>query len=106
MLVKKEKAVISAEAIDKGLDEIEDILKEDCEEEGVTYPIENSKEEITSLENIEKAFDVVKDRVLKLSSDECVLTGFVQKSANTKVTINTADFEVTVLIKDNERWCL
>ena len=101
--VKKEKAI---DAIDEGLNEIEDVLKEDYEENGVPYPSENSKEESTSLENIEKATKVIQDKVTKLRFEDCVVTGFTQKATNTKVTLNSADFEVTVTIKDNERWGL
>lgn len=103
--VKKEK-VIDAKAIDEGLDEIEAVLKEDCEENGVSYPVENPNEESTSLENIEKATKVIQDKVTKLRFEDCVVTGFTQKATNTKVTLNSADFEVTVTIKDNERWGL
>lgn len=63
-------------------------------------------EETTSLENIEKATSVIQDKVTKLRFEDCVVTGFTQKATNTKVTLNSADFEVTVTIKDNERWGL
>lgn len=71
--------------------------------------VEESKEvveETTSLENIEKATSVIQDKVTKLRFEDCVVTGFTQKATNTKVTLNSADFEVTVTIKDNERWGL
>lgn len=60
----------------------------------------------SSLENIEKATSVIQDKVTKLRFEDCVVTGFTQKATNTKVTLNSADFEVTVTIKDNERWGL
>lgn len=71
--------------------------------------VDESKEEVeetTSLENIEKATSVIQDKVTKLRFEDCVVTGFTQKATNTKVTLNSADFEVTVTIKDNERWGL
>lgn len=72
--------------------------------------VDESKEEVeettTSLENIEKATSVIQDKVTKLRFENCIVTGFTQKATNTKVTLNSADFEVTVTIKDNERWGL
>lgn len=72
--------------------------------------VDESKEEVeettTSLENIEKATSVIQDKVTKLRFEDCVVTGFTQKATTTKVTLNSADFEVTVTIKDNERWGL
>lgn len=71
--------------------------------------VDESKEEVeetTSLENIEKATSVIQDKVTKLRFEDCVVTGFTQKATTTKVTLNSADFEVTVIIKDNERWGL
>lgn len=68
--------------------------------------VESKEEEVdetTSLENIEKATKVIQDKVTKLRFEDCVVTGFTQKATNTK---NSADFEVTVTIKDNERWGL
>lgn len=72
--------------------------------------VDESKEVVeettTSLENIEKATSVIQDKVTKLRFEDCVVTGFTQKATTTKVTLNSADFEVTVTIKDNERWGL
>lgn len=71
--------------------------------------VESKEEEVdetTSLENIEKATKVIQDKVTKFRFEDCVVTGFTQKATNTKVTLNSADFEVTVTIKDNERWGL
>lgn len=71
--------------------------------------VDESKEEVeetTSLENVERAISVIQDMVTKLRFEDCVVTGFTQKATTTKVTLNSADFEVTVTIKDNERWGL
>lgn len=103
MLVKKEKANTD-EVFNEN--EVEEVLKEDC---GDTHLVEEEAtpdEETTSLENVERAISVIQDKVTKLRFENCVVTGFTQKATNTKVTLNSADFEVTVTIKDNERWGL
>lgn len=103
MLVKKEKANTD-EVFNEN--EVEEVLKEDC---GDTHLVEEEvtpDEETTSLENVERAISVIQDKVTKLRFEDCVVTGFTQKATNTKVTLNSADFEVTVTIKDNERWGL
>ncbi len=87
---------------DKGIEEVENMNIEG-------EVVDESKEEVeeaTSLENIEKATSVIQAKVTKLRFEDCVVTGFTQKATTTKVTLNSADFEVTVTIKDNERWGL
>lgn len=101
MLVKKEKA-----NTDEIFNENEEVLKEDCGENDAHLVEETPNEETTSLENIEKATSVIQDKVTKLRFEDCVVTGFTQKATTTKVTLNSTDFEVTVTIKDNERWGL
>ena len=73
---------------------------------GPKFTEEEVEETTTSLENIEKATSVIQDKVTKLRFEDCVVTGLTQKATTTKVTVNSADFEVTVTIKDNERWGL
>ena len=104
MLVKKEKANTD-EVFNEN--EVEEVLKEDCGEND-THLVEEPTpdEETTSLENVERAISVIQDKVTKLRFENCIVTGFTQKATNTKVTLNSADFEVTVTIKDNERWGL
>lgn len=82
--------------------EIKEVVDESKEAVEETTP----DEETTSLENVERAISVIQDKVTKLRFENCVVTGFTQKATNTKVTLNSADFEVTVTIKDNERWGL
>ena len=103
MLVKKEKANTD-EVFNEN--EVEEVLKEDCGENDTQLEETTSDEETTSLENVEKAISVIQDKVTKLRFENCIVTGFTQKATNTKVTLNSADFEVTVTIKDNERWGL
>ena len=88
---------------DKGIEEVENM---DIEGEVVDESKEEVEETTTSLENIEKATSVIQDKVTKLRFEDCVVTGFTQKATTTKVTLNSADFKVTVTIKDNERWGL
>lgn len=103
MLVKKEKA-----NTDEVFNEVEEVLKEDCGENDTHLEVGETTpdEETTSLENVERAIGVIQDKVTKLRFENCIVTGFTQKATNTKVTLNSADFEVTVTIKDNERWGL
>ena len=101
MLVKKEKA-----NTDEVFNENEEVLKEDCGENDAHLVEATLDEETTSLENVERAISVIQDKVTKLRFENCIVTGFTQKATNTKVTLNSADFEVTVTIKDNERWGL
>lgn len=101
MLVKKEKA-----NTDEVFNENEEVLKEDCGENDTQLEETTPDEETTSLENVERAISVIQDKVTKLRFENCVVTGFTQKATTTKVTLNSADFEVTVTIKDNERWGL
>lgn len=103
MLVKKEKAN-TEEVFNEN--EVEEVLMEDCGENDTQLEETTPDEETTSLENVEKAISVIQDKVTKLRFENCIVTGFTQKATNTKVTLNSADFEVTVTIKDNERWGL
>ncbi len=103
MLVKKEKANTD-EVFNEN--EVEEVLKEDCGENDTQLEETTPDEETTSLENVERAISVIQDKVTKLRFENCIVTGFTQKATNTKVTLNSADFEVTVTIKDNERWGL
>ena len=103
MLVKKEKANTD-EVFNEN--EVEEVLKEDCGENDTQLEETTPDEETTSLENVERAISVIQDKVTKLRFEDCVVTGFTQKATTTKVTLNSADFEVTVTIKDNERWGL
>lgn len=103
MLVKKEKANTD-EVFNEN--EVEEVLKEDCGENDTHFEEATPDEETTSLENVERAISVIQDKVTKLRFENCIVTGFTQKATNTKVTLNSADFEVTVTIKDNERWGL
>lgn len=103
MLVKKEKANTD-EVFNEN--EVEEVLKEDCGENDAHLEEATPDEETTSLENVEKAISVIQDKVTRLRFENCIVTGFTQKATNTKVTLNSADFEVTVTIKDNERWGL
>lgn len=103
MLVKKEKANTD-EVFNEN--EVEEVLKEDCRENDTQLEETTLDEETTSLENVERAISVIQDKVTKLRFENCIVTGFTQKATNTKVTLNSADFEVTVTIKDNERWGL
>ena len=103
MLVKKEKANTD-EVFNEN--EVEEVLKEDCGENDTQLEEATPDEETTSLENVERAISVIQDKVTKLRFENCIVTGFTQKATNTKVTLNSADFEVTVTIKDNERWGL
>ena len=82
-------------------------------DENVVEDIREATEEENMLENnspitekLDIAFGVITNKVLKLPAEECVLTAYKQKAVNTVLTVATSDFEVTVLIKDNERWGL
>lgn len=57
-------------------------------------------------ENVDKAFGVITENVLKLPKESCLLRSYKSKGGKTTIELETSNFELAVTIKDNEAWGL
>ena len=57
-------------------------------------------------ENVDKAFGVITENVLKLPKESCLLRSYKSKGGKTTIELETSNFELVVTIKDNEAWGL
>lgn len=57
-------------------------------------------------ENVDKAFEVITENVLKLPKESCLLRSYKSKGGKTTIELETSNFELAVTIKNNEAWGL
>lgn len=82
--------------------EVQDRLAEEIEDAEV---IEVESQEKIS-ESVDKAFEVIAENVLKLPKSACLLRSYKSRGGKTSIELETGDFELAVIIKDNDSWGL
>lgn len=98
--VEEEKLPAVAEEV------VEEKTTEEAEEKIADAEVIDVESQERISENVDKAFGVITENVLKLPKESCLLRSYKSKGGKTTIELETSNFELAVTIKDNEAWGL